>query len=355
LNVAVSMAALGVILTLPSGPLRTVSGLFIVFVGPGLGLSMLLVPRQAFGAIEHAVVAFALSCSAAAGVGLTLHVLSVGLSPAAWSAGLAAVAVVCSLLAAPRRPSRLPRVADGRRPTRRCAPFGLAALAITIAAVGLSVDSSRDLERRSSRTSLWLLAGTPGPRGTPVEVGVDTPEGSRQALTLTISVGGRRLTTWRVLSDPGPTSSRRIVWVPSERSDTVTAILVGADAATPLRRRVSLSPTRTRSLGADETARRFYALLGQRRFEAMYELVGDEFRERAPLQAYAARRKSVLDVDVRSVSTRRSSPDAAQTEVDVRIVSQRGSERCTGALELSRTDQGNWAIDPGSVACRAER
>lgn len=113
----------------------------------------------------------------------------------------------------------------------------------------------------------------------------------------------------------------------------------------------AMSPATPARLGPEATVRRFYRRLGERRFDALYALVGEDFRARASLAEYAARRRDVQRVDVRSVGVQRLADDRAGADIDVVIAGPGGRERCTGRLALTRP-RGRWRIDPGTVTCR---
>ena len=146
------------------------------------------------------------------------------------------------------------------------------------------------------------------------------------ALLATIVVGGR---------PPEPSVDR-------SREATITRSLPARPAP---------RPAVAAALGPEATVRRFYGRLGERRFEALYALVGEDFRARAPLAEYAARRRELQRVEVRSVSVQRLAEDRAGADIDVILVEPDGRERCTGRLALTQT-RGRWRIDPGTVTCR---
>ena len=146
------------------------------------------------------------------------------------------------------------------------------------------------------------------------------------AVLATLVVGGRP-------SEPSAEKSR----------DATTTRSLPAPAAKP--------PAAPARLGPEATVRRFYRRLGERRFEALYALVGEDFRARASLGEYAARRRELQRVDVREVRVQRLAADRAGADIDVVLVEPDGRERCTGRLALTQT-RGRWRIDPGTVTCR---
>jgi len=163
------------------------------------------------------------------------------------------------------------------------------------------------------------------------------------------------------------------IWGPPTVATIVGGVLIGAVLATlvvggrpsepsidrsrdttitrSLPARPALRPAGPAALGPEATVRRFYRRLGERRFEALYALVGDDFRARASLAEYAARRRTVERVDVRSVAIEPLAADRAGADIDVVLVEPAGRERCTGRLALTRA-RGRWRIDPGTVSCR---
>ena len=127
------------------------------------------------------------------------------------------------------------------------------------------------------------------------------------------------------------------------REATITRALPPS-AATP--------PATPARLGPEATVRRFYRRLGERRFDALYALVGEDFRARATLAEYAARRRG-------GAARRRAQRAAcsvwrmiAPGPTSTSSSSSRAArERCTGRLALTRP-RGRWRIDPGTVTCR---
>jgi hypothetical protein len=130
------------------------------------------------------------------------------------------------------------------------------------------------------------------------------------------------------------------------RSDSPAGSIVGTPTVGAIG-----PPEAPAGLGPEATVRRFYRRLAERCFDALYALVGDDFRARASLAEYAARRREVQRVDVRSVRVQRLADGRAGADIDVVIAEPDGSERCSGRLALTRT-RGRWRIDPGTVTCR---
>jgi hypothetical protein len=130
------------------------------------------------------------------------------------------------------------------------------------------------------------------------------------------------------------------------RSDSPAGSIVGTPTVGAIG-----PPEAPAGLGPEATVRRFYRRLAERRFDALYALVGDDFRARASLAEYAARRREVQRVDVRSVRVQRLADGRAGADIDVVIAEPDGSKRCSGRLALTRT-RGRWRIDPGTVTCR---
>lgn len=103
------------------------------------------------------------------------------------------------------------------------------------------------------------------------------------------------------------------------------ALLAGCgDAPEPAPTQEAAPPTmhEAASPGPEDAVRLFYTRLAEGRFEAAYELVGEDFRSRAPLAEYRERRAGLERVGVFEVEPAERERDRAGVDIDVRLVEE---------------------------------
>jgi hypothetical protein len=213
-------------------PLAIAGGLLLGFVLPGLALTGAVFRGRRLTAVEHAMLAPALSLAVLVAAGLIIYVCGYALDRTAWTASTVLVTLVA--LAVPALPVRarpaavdetvvLPYRNPGPPPPLTRLVRQLAPLALIIAMLGLAGYYSYQDSRRTYDVTVTALSMTPP--GPPDATGRRTVD-----LTVTGLVAADGPYSL-VVTAPGTPAVRRTVTVPADGiwSDRLT---VGADRTT---------------------------------------------------------------------------------------------------------------------------
>ncbi len=217
---AILAAAIGVLSSGSSNPLRAALSLPFVLFLPGYALSAALLPDGRSGLAERIAFSIGLSIAIAVLGGLLLNLLPPGLTPVSWSLLLLVVTLTSAGYALWRRERRrIP--GPGPLVTQIALPeavlLGGAALLIGLAlglgAIGVN-PVTRNAPGDAPFTQLWAVpiqsgqqaagataAGTPA-AGTPlvIQVGLHNQEEQRMTYRVTLESGGRVLAEWPQVS-----------------------------------------------------------------------------------------------------------------------------------------------------------
>lgn len=220
-----AVAAAAVVLSGAPSPVRLIGALPLVFVLPGYGLTLNVVPRSADLATRLAWT-LALSISASVLLPILAGAAGAELSAGVWVAGLVAVTVVGELAAL-----RVRRTMAPPRPRPAVPVWSVAAVAVAglVVASGLWF-SWADAESRASPTAtqLWMV---PGNTASELRIGVTSYGGAEAPARLVVEEGSVRQ-EFPLSSEPGTFET---TWTISNPQDVVRASLYSSGESGPMR------------------------------------------------------------------------------------------------------------------------